>query len=154
MERAVRALPVFAGPILILFIRRIVQVFSFLLSPFLQKTLLKQRAKVENIKKKTDFYSTRALLSRYCASTSGSPAASTWASARGGKLQTPERGLKLLFRCRGPTRASEYSEPTPEPTPAVRTTQIWFDTFATSSSVPKTPREAKVRADLREVFCA
>ncbi|KAJ7628228.1 hypothetical protein DFH06DRAFT_1272850 [Mycena polygramma] len=68
-ERFVRALPVFVGPVVILFIRRIVQVWYARKGDAEDKTLqvlLKaQRAKVEEIKKKTNFYETRELLSRY-----------------------------------------------------------------------------------------
>ncbi|KAF7299484.1 Lunapark b isoform 1 [Mycena indigotica] len=86
-ERVVRALPVFVGPILILFIRRIVQLWynrkgnqegtlsrAILLfdahmggtpEKSLQVLMKEQREKVEEIKKKTNFYSTRDLLSRY-----------------------------------------------------------------------------------------
>ncbi|KAJ7274578.1 hypothetical protein B0H12DRAFT_1089277 [Mycena haematopus] len=76
VERAVRALPVFVGPILILFIRRIVQVWYARKGNAEEKTLqalLKaQRAKVEEIKKKTNFYETRELLSRYDRDSGGS----------------------------------------------------------------------------------
>ncbi|KAF7314648.1 hypothetical protein MKEN_00938600 [Mycena kentingensis (nom. inval.)] len=68
-ERVVRALPVFVGPIFILFIRRIVQLWynrkGNQEEKSLQALLKEQRTKVEEIKKKTNFYSTRDLLSRY-----------------------------------------------------------------------------------------
>ncbi|KAK7032526.1 hypothetical protein VNI00_012923 [Paramarasmius palmivorus] len=86
VERAVRGIPVVLGPILILFIRRIVQIWytrkgdaegnpmhsesntwfiAKLLEKTLQQLLKQQRAKVEEIKKKTNYYSTRDLLQRY-----------------------------------------------------------------------------------------
>ncbi|KAF7320500.1 Lunapark b isoform 1 [Mycena chlorophos] len=68
-ERAVRALPVFVGPVFILFIRRIVQLWYTRKGnqeeQSLQVLMKEQREKVEEIKKKTNFYSTRDLLSRY-----------------------------------------------------------------------------------------
>ncbi|KAJ7680039.1 hypothetical protein B0H17DRAFT_74222 [Mycena rosella] len=77
MERALRALPVVVGPILIFFIRRIVQIwYSFRVNVEekpLQSLLKQQRAKVEEIKKKTNFYSTRELLERYDGSAPNSP---------------------------------------------------------------------------------
>ncbi|KAJ7098514.1 hypothetical protein B0H15DRAFT_821015 [Mycena belliarum] len=85
-ERAVRALPVFVGPIFILFIRRIVQVWYNRKGNAEEKTLQvllkEQRTKVEEIKKKTNFYSTRELLARYDADVPGSPQ---------GVAQTPQR---------------------------------------------------------------
>ncbi|KAL0065045.1 hypothetical protein AAF712_008040 [Marasmius tenuissimus] len=68
-ERAIRGVPVVLGPVVILFIRRIVQIWFTRKGDVEEKTLqqlLKQRhAKVEEIKKKTNFYSTRDLLQRY-----------------------------------------------------------------------------------------
>ncbi|KAJ7167977.1 hypothetical protein C8R46DRAFT_996172 [Mycena filopes] len=97
VERAVRALPVFVGPIFILFIRRIVQIWynskGNAEEKTLQVALKEQRAKVEEIKKKTNFYSTRDLLSRYDASAPGSPSPSAGPGpGRGGQPHTPQRG--------------------------------------------------------------
>ncbi|KAJ7705135.1 hypothetical protein B0H16DRAFT_1636709 [Mycena metata] len=141
IERAARALPLFFGPILILFIRRIVQVWynntGNAEEKTLQTLLKQQRAKVEEIKKKTNFYSTRDLLSRYdaSASTPGSPASAP-ASARGGQPlpQTPQRGASVAQRGRPsvggqPTQPQQQSqsEPPQPPQPAKRQ---WFDALA------------------------
>jgi endoplasmic reticulum junction formation protein lunapark len=71
------ALPVLLGPIVILFIRRIVQIWykrkGDAEDRTLQQLLKQQRDKVEEIKKKTNYYSTRELLQRY---DEGSPAGS------------------------------------------------------------------------------
>ncbi|KAJ7764688.1 hypothetical protein B0H16DRAFT_1525381 [Mycena metata] len=79
----------------------------------LQALLKQQRAKVEEIKKKTNFYSTRDLLSRYdaSASTPGSPASAP-ASARGGQPQpqTPQRGASVAQRGRPSVGSSLLSE--------------------------------------------
>ncbi|KAJ7022790.1 hypothetical protein C8F04DRAFT_230590 [Mycena alexandri] len=145
VERAVRALPVFVGPILILFIRRIVQIWYNSTGNAEEKTLQallkQQRAKVEEIKKKTNFYSTRDLLSRYdgSASAPGSPAS---ASARGGQpqLQTPQRGSSAAPQRGRPSVGSQphlqptqphqpkpQSEQPKQPQPAQRK---WFDALA------------------------
>ncbi|THV00185.1 hypothetical protein K435DRAFT_855027 [Dendrothele bispora CBS 962.96] len=69
VEKAVKGLPVLIGPIIILFIRRIVQIWYTSKGDkeerTLQNLLKQQRAKVEEIKKKTNYYSTRELLQRY-----------------------------------------------------------------------------------------
>ncbi|KIY48335.1 hypothetical protein FISHEDRAFT_43606, partial [Fistulina hepatica ATCC 64428] len=68
-ERAVSGFPVAVGPIVILFLRRIVQLFyarkGDAEESALQARLKEQRAKVEEIKKKTNYYSTRDLLQKY-----------------------------------------------------------------------------------------
>jgi hypothetical protein len=55
----------------------------------LQALLKEQRAKVEEIKKKTNFYSTRELLARYDASAPSSPQQQ---QQRPSGPQTPQRG--------------------------------------------------------------
>jgi len=67
--KATKALPVFSGPILILFIRRIVQIWYTRIGDAEEKTLKtlkkQQHEKIEEIKKKTNYYSTRNLIERY-----------------------------------------------------------------------------------------
>ncbi|KAJ6513452.1 hypothetical protein C8R45DRAFT_963712 [Mycena sanguinolenta] len=98
VERAARALPVFVGPILILFIRRIVQIWYARKGNAEEKTLqtlLKaQRAKVEEIKKKTNFYETRELLSRYDRDGGGSapPGGGGGGPGSVSSPNTPQRG--------------------------------------------------------------
>jgi len=69
IQKAIQAAPVIVGPIIILFIRRIVQVWYARKGNAEEKTLQQlrkqQRSKVEEIKKKTNYYSTRDLLQRY-----------------------------------------------------------------------------------------
>ncbi|EAU82556.1 hypothetical protein CC1G_12136 [Coprinopsis cinerea okayama7 len=69
IEKAVKAVPVVIGPVIILFIRRIVQIWYERKGNAEEKTLqqlMKQRRdKVEEIKKKTNYYSTRDLLQKY-----------------------------------------------------------------------------------------
>ncbi|KAF8076983.1 hypothetical protein FPV67DRAFT_1559283 [Lyophyllum atratum] len=69
VEKAVKGAPVVVGPVVILFIRRIVQIWYKRKGDAEEKTLQtllkQQRTKVEEIKKKTNYYSTRDLIQRY-----------------------------------------------------------------------------------------
>ncbi|TFK23586.1 hypothetical protein FA15DRAFT_670405 [Coprinopsis marcescibilis] len=69
IEKAVKAIPVVVGPILVLFIRRIVQIWyerkGNAEEKALQQVMKRRREKVEEIKKKTNYYSTRDLLQKY-----------------------------------------------------------------------------------------
>ncbi|KAL0571303.1 hypothetical protein V5O48_010653 [Marasmius crinis-equi] len=136
-ERAVRGVPVVLGPIVILFIRRIVQIWftrkGDAEEKTLQQLLKQQRAKVEEIKKKTNFYSTRDLLSRYDDQSApstplrqripqGQPIPSTPQQARpngptNGQLRTPvSQGLQ-----------AQLSPVLPSPGPPRKQ---WFDKLA------------------------
>ncbi|KZT04546.1 uncharacterized protein LAESUDRAFT_728038 [Laetiporus sulphureus 93-53] len=68
-ERTAKGVPVFLGPILILFTRRIVQIWYTRIGDKEEKALVtlrkQQRDKIEEIKNKTNYYSTRNLLERY-----------------------------------------------------------------------------------------
>ncbi|CAL1698851.1 unnamed protein product [Somion occarium] len=68
-ERTARGIPVFLGPIVILFIRRIVQIWYTRIGNAEEKQLIalrkQQREKIEQIKKQTNYYTTRNLLERY-----------------------------------------------------------------------------------------
>ncbi|TFK46504.1 hypothetical protein OE88DRAFT_1667497 [Heliocybe sulcata] len=79
VTRASKALPVFIGPIVILFIRRIVQVWYTRIGDAEEKTLKtlkkQQHEKIEEIKKKTNYYSTRNLIERYDDVPNGTPQA-------------------------------------------------------------------------------
>ncbi|TFY80020.1 hypothetical protein EWM64_g3993 [Hericium alpestre] len=69
LARNFRTVPVFLGPIAILFGRRIVQLWYARKGDAEEKVLKKlykeQRDKIEEIKKKTNYYTTRSLLERY-----------------------------------------------------------------------------------------
>ncbi|KAK7685486.1 hypothetical protein QCA50_011350 [Cerrena zonata] len=68
-ERTARGVPVFMGPVVILFIRRIVQIWYTRIGNAEEKQLVslrkQQREKIEQIKKATNYYTTRNLLERY-----------------------------------------------------------------------------------------
>lgn len=69
LGKALMALPVIIGPIVILFTRRIVQMWykrkGDAEEGTLKKLLKEQRDKIEEIKKKTNYYTTRNLLEKY-----------------------------------------------------------------------------------------
>ncbi|KIM73550.1 hypothetical protein PILCRDRAFT_824597 [Piloderma croceum F 1598] len=69
IEKAVKGAPVVVGPIFILFTRRIVQLWYTRIGDAEEKTLKallrQQRTKIDEIKKKTNYYTTRNLLERY-----------------------------------------------------------------------------------------
>lgn len=73
-EKFVKGVPVLIGPILILFARRIAQIWYTRIGNAEEKTLVtlrkQQREKIEEIKKKTNYYTTRNLLDRYDESSS------------------------------------------------------------------------------------
>ncbi|KAJ6447805.1 hypothetical protein C8R47DRAFT_1172417 [Mycena vitilis] len=121
VERAVRALPVFVGPIVILFIRRIVQVWyarkGDAEDKTLQTLLKSQRAKVEEIKKKTNFYETRELLSRYESGGSGDGSGSV------SSPNTPQRGPRPSVLPPS-SAAARQSHPLSHPTPSSSTTSF------------------------------
>ncbi|KAI1785971.1 hypothetical protein LXA43DRAFT_1035639 [Ganoderma leucocontextum] len=68
-ERTTKAIPVFVGPIVILFVRRIVQIWYTRIGDAEEKALVKlrkqQRDKVEEVKQKSNYYSMRNLIERY-----------------------------------------------------------------------------------------
>ncbi|KAI0628609.1 hypothetical protein C8Q77DRAFT_1147010 [Trametes polyzona] len=68
-EKTAEAVPVFVGPIVILFIRRIVQIWYTRIGDAEEKALVKlrkqQREKIEEVKQKTNYYSMRNLIERY-----------------------------------------------------------------------------------------
>ncbi|KAI0667257.1 hypothetical protein C8Q78DRAFT_982463 [Trametes maxima] len=69
VERTAEAVPVFVGPIVILFIRRIVQIWFTRKGDAEEKALVQlrkqQREKIEEVKQKTNYYSMRNLIERY-----------------------------------------------------------------------------------------
>ncbi|KAJ3530117.1 hypothetical protein NM688_g7755 [Phlebia brevispora] len=68
-EKWLEGAPVYIGPIVILFIRRIAQIWYTRIGNAEEKQLItlrkQQREKIEEIKKKTNYYSTRTLIERY-----------------------------------------------------------------------------------------
>ncbi|KAJ7079689.1 hypothetical protein C8R44DRAFT_992583 [Mycena epipterygia] len=137
--RGLRALPVLAGPVLVLLVRRVVQVWynrkGNAEEKTLQALLKEQRAKVEEIKKKTNFYSTRELLARYDASAPSSPQQQQQQRPSG--PQTPQRvsastanpnpnGNKNPNNIVTNNKSSSSSNAGPPPPPQRK----WFDAVA------------------------
>ncbi|KAG6865351.1 hypothetical protein C0991_003274 [Blastosporella zonata] len=136
-ERAVKGAPVVAGPIFILFVRRIVQIWYKRKGDAEEKTLKQllkqQRTKVEEIKKKTNYYSTRDLLQRY----DDSPNAHQRAVTAPVQLRTPQP--QRLFQAPNGKSATVTATTTPNtltpqpPTPLPPTNpprKQWYDKLA------------------------
>ncbi|KAI0685739.1 hypothetical protein BC835DRAFT_1382663 [Cytidiella melzeri] len=109
METLVEGLPVFVGPIVILFIRRIVQIWYTRIGNTEEKHLVilrkQQREKIEEIKKKTNYYSTRTLIERY---DDGTPGSVTGTPARK-SVPTNTNGIQT------PQKLQQRQPPTPQP---------------------------------------
>jgi len=124
-EKFVKGVPVIVGPIVILFTRRIVQIWYTRIGDAEEKTLValhKQRSdRIEEIKKKTNYYTTRNLLERYDDSPS---------SARGSP-QSPASPV-----ARQPARPA--TQPPAQGTPPQQTPQKLISKEALSS-MPQQP---------------
>ncbi|CAK5276942.1 unnamed protein product [Mycena citricolor] len=141
VERAVRAAPVVVGPIFILFVRRIVQVWyaskGNAEENTLQDLLKEQRTTVEALKKKTQFYETRELLAKYDSSSPSSPSPSAAQApktpARSAPPQTPAN----------PRMQQSQSAPLPAPSPSQQQQEPrrWFDSVADVLLGPETERD-------------
>ncbi|KIJ34298.1 hypothetical protein M422DRAFT_52067 [Sphaerobolus stellatus SS14] len=101
LRGALWGMPVVLGPIVILFTRRIVQLWYTRKGNAEEKTLkelmVQQRNKLEEIKKKTNYYSTKSLLDRYDESAAGSKSANGPPSPRRGPtspVQPSQPGLR------------------------------------------------------------
>ncbi|KAL0950410.1 hypothetical protein HGRIS_010367 [Hohenbuehelia grisea] len=133
IERTLKGLPVVIGPIAILFIRRIVQIWyarkGDAEEKALQVALKKQRETVEEIKKKTNYYSTRELLSKYDEPQTPSPSPQQAPGLR-------KRAVVPSTPVRGPVPPSAFQSPVPQTpiNPALRN-----HLAATPSTFPSTP---------------
>ncbi|KAF7976100.1 hypothetical protein HWV62_7521 [Athelia sp. TMB] len=109
-EKAVKGAPVVVGPILILFTRRIVQLWYTRKADAEEKTLKvvlkQQRTKIEEIKKKTNYYNTRNLIERYDEAPSARPGGPTGPN-------TPARQQAPQGRGDGPSQASSRAPQAP-----------------------------------------
>ncbi|TRM59127.1 hypothetical protein BD626DRAFT_585796 [Schizophyllum amplum] len=140
-ERALESIPVLLGPLLILLIRRLMiwryETKEAKEEKQLQALLKQQRAKVEEVKKKTNYYSTRDLLQKYDESNlPGSPAR----PPPGSSPQTPQRrpgqpGPSPAMTPMGlggappsPALRSQLAGPPPMPTGPPR--KQWYDKLA------------------------
>ncbi|KAF9254545.1 hypothetical protein L218DRAFT_1082281 [Marasmius fiardii PR-910] len=138
-ERAVRGVPVVLGPIVILFIRRIVQIWYTRIGDAEEKTLRQllkeQREKVEEIKKKTNYYSTRDLLQRYDESSPSTPLRQRIPpkQAQAGTPETPQRprlSVPPSGRFQTPVSSGLQAQLSPVFTPPGPPRKQWFDKLA------------------------
>ncbi|KIM61463.1 hypothetical protein SCLCIDRAFT_1215914 [Scleroderma citrinum Foug A] len=130
---------VVVGPILILFARRMMQIWYSWKGGREEKTLMtvlkKQRAKVEEIKKKTNYYSTRNLLEKYDEQSSVTPSAtpirrrSVAPSAPPTPLQLKPQQQQHPHTPNGQTQVPPLQlSPTPQPIQPTR--KQWYDKLA------------------------
>ncbi|KAJ3569166.1 hypothetical protein NP233_g5230 [Leucocoprinus birnbaumii] len=134
-ERAVRGLPVFIGPIIILFIRRIFQVWYTRKGDAEEKTLKslmkERRAKVDEIKKKTNFDSMVKLFQEY----GEPPAGATPLRNRLVNNQfpvTPQRQGATPGNPQSPVPPTLQAQltPIPSPYPMAPPRKQWYDKVA------------------------
>jgi len=151
IEKAVKDALVIVGPIIILFTRRIVQIWYKRKGDAEDKTLRvllkQQRLKVEEIKKKTNYYSTRNLIERYDDPSESSPL------RRRGPAQpqplTPQRQMPQTIsapvspalKMQLSRAASTQSQPSPAPR------KQWYDKLADAllGDDEQTPSQATSR---------
>ncbi|KAI5983123.1 hypothetical protein EDD15DRAFT_2376862 [Pisolithus albus] len=132
---------VLIGPILILFARRMMQIWYSWKGGREEKTLMavlkKQRAKIEEIKQKTNYYSTRNLIEKYDEPPTSSTPNATPLRRRNVVASVPSTPLTLktqplqqhLATPNGLTRPPVLQlSPTPQPIQATR--KQWYDKLA------------------------
>jgi len=107
-------LPVVVGPVIILFNRRVVQLWYMQKGNAEEKTLeellVKQRKKIEEIKKKTNYYSTKSLLDRY---DEGPTSKSGQASASQASQVSQRRGAPQAINTQHPPSPTPFAMQTP-----------------------------------------
>ncbi|KAF9645401.1 hypothetical protein BDM02DRAFT_3101450 [Thelephora ganbajun] len=132
----VKGVPVLVGPILILFARRIAQIWYTRIGDAEEKTLVtlrkQQREKIEEIKKKTNYYTTRNLLDRYDESTLSPGAPQRRQPVPQTPVQIPQRqpnhkqGQTKSQSTPAPATLQTPFAPTPQPPPRKQ----WYDKLA------------------------
>ncbi|EGO02334.1 hypothetical protein SERLA73DRAFT_178217 [Serpula lacrymans var. lacrymans S7.3] len=135
-EKALKGIPVILGPIIILFTRRIVQLWYNQKGNAEEKTLKnalqKQRVKIEEIKKKTNYYSTRNLIEKY------DDAASPMRRRNGPQppstpISTTPQTLPKQPLPNAPTQSPNpllQSQLSPSPQPVFTPRKQWYDKLA------------------------
>ncbi|KAI0754186.1 hypothetical protein C8Q80DRAFT_1216347 [Daedaleopsis nitida] len=148
LEKTAKGVPVFVGPIVILLMRRIMQLWYNRISDAEEKALVdlrkQQREKVEEVKQKTNYYSMRNLIERY----DDGPSAEGPAGLRRRvppqgqppqppqppvAPQTPQRNLQIAPQTPAPSHLTpglqQQLSPSPQrPMPPPR--KQWFDKLA------------------------
>ncbi|KAK2465858.1 hypothetical protein APHAL10511_001499 [Amanita phalloides] len=123
VERIIKAVPVILGPIIILFTRRIVQIWYRRKGDAEEKTLQalmkKQRSVLEDIKKKSNYYSTQELLMKYEAAPINSPP----------RQRVVSSSATLQLTARPPLQRGQQST-LPTPTSPFTAQKQWYDKLA------------------------
>ncbi|KZP08388.1 hypothetical protein FIBSPDRAFT_803056 [Athelia psychrophila] len=143
-EKAVKGAPVVVGPIIILFTRRIVQLWYTRKANAEEKTLKtalkEQRTKIEEIKKKTNYYNTRNLLERYDESPSVRPG-----GPGGPNAPQPQNASIGPRGSSGPSQGSSRALQAPM-TPQRPGTSI---AMANGGGPPQTPMTSSLQSQLK-----
>ncbi|KAI5999766.1 hypothetical protein F5J12DRAFT_771575 [Pisolithus orientalis] len=132
---------VLVGPILILFARRMMQIWYSWKGGREERTLMavlkKQRTKIEEIKQKTNYYSTRNLIEKYDESPSSSTPNATPLRRRNVAASVPPTPLTLQTPSsqQYPATPNRRTEPSalqlsPIPQPIQATRKQWYDKLA------------------------
>jgi len=135
-EKAVKGIPVVIGPIVILFIRRVVQIWykkkGDAEEKGLQNAMRLRREKVEEIKKKTNFNSTRELLQRYEDSPSSTPLRqrNTIQHQPSTPLKYPSNANPQLQTPAQPKALNAHLSPVSPPFPTEPPRKQWYDKLA------------------------
>ncbi|KAF9002249.1 hypothetical protein BDQ17DRAFT_1280535 [Cyathus striatus] len=158
-HKVLLGVPVGVGPVVILFIRRIVQIWYQRKGDAEEKTLQalrkKQRLKVEEIKKKTNYYSTHDLLRRYDESNASSPMGTPQQQKqqqRGSMApQTPMRPVPVPVGVNGRPMMMGTPKTPVMPVPIAPPKKQWYDKLADallgdddSSNVPASSKYALI----------
>jgi len=138
VANTVKILPVLFGPVVVLFIRRIVQIWykrkGDAEEKMVQNLMKERRDKVEEIKKKTNYYSTRDLIQRY---DEGSPATPLRPRVNPGQplpvtpqQHPPQNNINTNTKAVNPALQAQLSPITPFPVQPQR--RQWYDRLADS----------------------
>jgi len=153
-ETAWKALLVFIGPILTLFVRRIVEIWYKRIGDAEEKTLQslmkQQRRKVEEIKRKTNYYSTRELLQKYDETSRGQLPQRKGVPQPPSTVSTPQKRPQPQAAGNSPGNTPLKPQVTaPQPFPSTPPRKEWYDRLADAllgddDEVPTTSRYALI----------
>ncbi|TFK63458.1 hypothetical protein BDN72DRAFT_826596 [Pluteus cervinus] len=135
LQKVLMISPVLVGPIVILFVRRIVQIWYQRIGnaeeKVLQDLLKKQRTTVEEIKQKTNYYTTRDLLQKYDETTiSQSPLRQRLGPTPVLVPVTPQSVAQKPSNPMSPTSTPPYAPMAPPPFPSTPPRKQWYDKLA------------------------
>jgi len=154
VEKAGKALPIVVGPILTLFVRRIVEIWYKRIGDAEEKTvqslMKQQRKKVEEIKQKTNYYSTRELLQKYDDASRAKLPSSKRAPQPRSAVSTPQKLPRPQGAVSPPGNTPQKPHVTaPQPFPSTPPRKEWYDRLADAllgdeGEVPTTSRYALI----------